>query len=347
MAGMVAHLDIADFLKQSLGYLTLDVRSEAEFQYAHIPHAVNLPLFNNEERKIVGTLYKQQSKNEAVLAGLEIAGKKMADLVRAVQPLVKDNKIYLHCWRGGMRSSSMAWLLNLFGYQVYVLKGGYKAYRQTVLDTLAFNFRFVVLGGRTGSGKTLILQELMQAGEQVADLEALACHKGSAFGALGHVAQPTTEHFENLLWLQLQKFDTQKIVWLEDESRTIGKIYLDQKFWNNLRSAPLFVVELPVEIRIKKLSEEYGKFDKEELKKSFGKIISRLGNEQWKNAVTALENNDMKQAAKIALYYYDKAYDKGLGRKQTNQIFYFAFEENDYTSIAQVLLKAANQKYGH
>lgn len=344
---MVVQLEVADFLQQSLDHLTLDVRSESEFQYAHIPQALNLPLFNNEERKIVGTIYKQQSRNEAVLAGLEIAGKKMADLVRFVQPLIKENKVYIHCWRGGMRSGSMAWLLNLFGYQVYVLKGGYKAYRQHVLETLATNFRFVVLGGRTGSGKTLILLELAKIGEQVADLESLACHKGSAFGALGRDEQPSTEQFENLLAQQLQKFDTKKMVWLEDESRTIGKIYLNQHFWANLRNAPLFVVELPVEIRIKKLSAEYGAFDKEQLKKSFGKIISRLGNEQWKNAIAALENSQIEQAAKIALHYYDKAYDKGLSRKQTNQICYFSFDQNDYLSIASELLKAANKKYGY
>lgn len=344
---MIQQLSIEDFLAQSKEHLTLDVRSEGEFNYGRIPHATNLPLFNNEERKIVGTAYKQQGKNEAVLLGLDIVGKKMADFIRIVQPLIKDNKVFVHCWRGGMRSGSMAWLLNLFGYEVFVLRGGYKSYRHFVLALLAKKFPYIVLGGRTGSGKTIVLNELKKSGEQVIDLEALANHKGSAFGALGQLQQPSTEHFENLMAEELKGFDENKRVWLEDESRTIGKVFLDINFWNHLRLSPLFVIELPVEVRLKKLVDEYGNFSVEELKTSFGNIVRRLGNEQWKNAIAALEEKNIGLAAKIALHYYDKAYDKGIAMKETKEIFRFAFDADRMNVIAQTLINEANKKYGN
>src|ERR1043165_5764079 len=316
---MITQLGLDEFLIQSDGHLILDVRSEGEFKHGHILQATNLPLFNNEERKEVGTLYKQKGRNDAILLGLDIVGKKMGDFVRFAQPKMKDNKVFVHCWRGGMRSGSMAWLLNLFGYEVLVLKGGYKAYRHHALEVVARKFHYIVLGGRTGSGKTEVLKALKAAGEQVVDLEALANHKGSAFGALGQEAQPSTEHFENMLAEELKKFDPAKRVWLEDESKTIGKVFLDLNFWNHLRLSPVFVIELPLEVRLKKLTEEYGRFSTEELKASFDNIVRRLGNEQWKNAVAALEEKNLGLAAEIALYYYDKAYDKGLTMKETKE----------------------------
>ena len=344
---MIQQLSIEEFLVQSKEHLTIDVRSEGEFEYGHILHATNLPLFNNEERKVIGTVYKQQGKNEAILLGLDIVGPKMSAFIKFAQPLVKENKIFVHCWRGGMRSGSMAWLFNQLGYDVYVLKGGYKAYRHQVLDILGSRIRYIVLGGRTGSGKTLILHELKKLGEQVIDLEALANHKGSAFGALGQAAQPSTEHFENMLAEELKMFDAQKRVWLEDESKTIGKVFLDLNFWNHLRLSPLFIIEIPVEMRVKKLAAEYGSFGVDELKTSFGNIVRRLGNEQWKSAVAAVEEKNMELAAQIALHYYDKAYDKGIAMKETEEIFRLAFANADEKAIARALINEANKTYGN
>jgi tRNA 2-selenouridine synthase len=271
----------------------------------------------------------------------------MADFIRFVQPLIKENKVFVHCWRGGMRSGSMAWLLNLFGYEVFVLRDGYKSYRHHVLALLAKKFQYIVIGGRTGSGKTVVLNKLKRLGEQIIDLETLANHKGSAFGALGQLAQPSTEHFENLVAEELKAFDENKRVWIEDESRTIGKVFLDINFWNHKCISRLFVIELPSEIRLKKLVEEYGCFSKEELKTSFDHIVRRLGNEQWKNAIAALEQSDLEAAAKIALHYYDKAYDKGIALKETKDIFRFAFETDDINTVAKTLINEANKKYGN
>jgi tRNA 2-selenouridine synthase len=344
---MIQQLSIADFLKQSKGYLTLDVRSEGEFNYGRIPHATSLPLFNNEERKQIGTTYKQKNKNEAILEGLDIVGRKMGDFIRFVQPKIKDNKVFVHCWRGGMRSGSMAWLLNFFGYEVFVLKDGYKSYRRYALDLLAKKFPYIILGGRTGSGKTLVLQELKRLGEQVIDLEDLACHKGSAFGSLGQKAQPSTEQFENLVAEELKTFDENKRVWLEDESRTIGKVFLDINLWNHKAMAPHFVIELPEEVRLKKLAAVYGRYSIEELKTAFDNIERRLGNEQWKNAIAALGEKNIDLATQIALHYYDKAYDKGLGMKETKDVFRIAFETDDVNAIAKTLITEAEKKYGN
>ncbi len=338
---MIHQLSLGDFLSQSRLHLTLDVRSEGEYNHGHILHATNLPLFTNEERKIVGTIYKQQSKNEAILSGLDIVGKKMADFVRFVQPLIKDNKVFVHCWRGGMRSGSMAWLLNLFGYEVFVLTGGYKAYRRYVLETFLAKFRFIVIGGHTGSGKTKMLQHLKEQGEQVIDLEGLANHKGSAFGALGQLPQPSTEYFENRMAEELRTYNPDKVIWLEDESRTIGKVFLDINFWNQLRLSPLYVLEVAIEVRIKNLMAEYGSFTAEELKTSFSNITKRLGNEQWKTAVAALEENDIETAAKIALRYYDKAYDKGIAMKETKEIIRIAVIEDNLSAATKTIIESA------
>ena len=341
---MIRQLSINEFLQQSASHLVLDVRSEGEYGHGHILHATNLPLFNNEERKIIGTAYKQKGKNEAILLGLDYVGKKMSEFVRFVQPKVNDNKVFVHCWRGGMRSGSMAWLLNLFGYEVYVLTGGYKAYRHHVLEQIGQKFKLIVIGGKTGSGKTDVLLKLKAMGEQVIDLEALANHKGSAFGALGLPPQPSTEHFENLLADVIKHFDLSRRVWIEDESKTVGRVFIDLNLWNNMRTSPVFIIDLPLEIRLQRLVRDYGEQAIAGLEEAITNIKRRLGNEQWKNAIDAVQAKDFAGAAKITLYYYDKAYDKGLGMKETKEIFRFVFDTDDVEHMARTLVAAAEKK---
>ncbi len=340
---MITTLSASDFIEQSKQHLTLDVRSEGEYNYGHIPYAVNLPLFNNEERKIIGTAYKQQSREEAMLLGLDIVGKKMSGFVQHIKPLAKDNKVFVHCWRGGMRSGSMAWLFDLFWYEVYTLKGGYKAYRHVVLEALAQSNNYIVLGGKTGSGKTAVLHRLREMGEQVIDLEALANHKGSAFGMLGQAPQPSTEHFENLLHLQLSKFDLDKRIWLEDESKKIGTVVLNDNLWQHLKAAPLYLVELPQEVRVKRLVEEYAANQKEGLKQSLTNIKKRLGGLEWKEAMEALEENNFAKTAGITLNYYDKTYDYSITQRESESVRRFAFEKDDVDEIAQQLIERANK----
>jgi tRNA 2-selenouridine synthase len=220
----IQKINITEFLTLAKAYIVLDVRSPSEYAHAHIPNAKNIPLFNDEERKIVGTAYKQESKQIAIKLGLDFFGKKMREMVEEVEQLAASrvqlaksalqteadcqlptaNCILLHCWRGGMRSAGVAWLLDLYGFKVYTLVGGYKAYRNWVLQQFEKEYHFKIIGGYTGSGKTLLLDALAKENNATIDLEGLANHKGSALGGIGQAAQPSQEMFENLLAEQLE-----------------------------------------------------------------------------------------------------------------------------------------------
>jgi tRNA 2-selenouridine synthase len=298
----------------------IDVRSPKEFSQGHIPGAYNLPLFSNEERALVGTCYKQKGKEPAIKIGLEIVGPKMASFIEDAQKISPNKQILVHCWRGGMRSSSMAWLLELTGFDVSILKGGYKAYRNFALAIFNEDYKLKILGGKTGSGKTQLLHQMNKLGIQIIDLEAIAHHKGSAFGKIGHDAQPTSEQFENNLAMALQTLNAKKEIWLEDESKGIGKCFIPMNFWQKMRLAPLFVVSINDEKRIENLLKDYGNANKEELAEPIKNLEKRLGNEKMKEALKNLEEGDLKAVTKIMLYYYDKTYDYALTQKETKNI---------------------------
>jgi tRNA 2-selenouridine synthase len=337
-------LDIADFLRMSDGHLAIDVRSPAEYKKGHIPHVVNMPLFNDEERAIVGTLYKQTGRNEAIERGLEIVGPKMAEFVRYVKPLAIDNKIFVHCWRGGLRSGSVAWLFDTMGYEVYTLAGGYKSYRNLVIEKLSQKAPYIIIGGRTGSGKTEMLHKLRERGEQILDFERIANHKGSAFGALGEPAQPTTEQFENDLYVEFAKLDITKPIWLEDESKNIGCCYITNGMWANMRTSPMVVIDLPIEVRVKRLVSDYGENFISGLEDSIRKIEKRLGNEAMKEALQKLQEMDLAGVARIVLRYYDKAYDHSIIAKERELITRISFETDDMKLITERLCAYMREK---
>lgn len=336
----VVTLSVQDFLKQSTDGVVLDVRSPAEYEQGHIPSAVNFPLFTDGERKVVGTLYKQQGKSIAIDKGLELVGPKLAGFVRDARAFEKP--LFVHCWRGGMRSGCMAWLLSTSGLPVYVLKGGYKAFRNVVYQHLAHPFTFIVLGGRTGSGKTDVLRMLSQKGAQVIDLEQLANHKGSAFGSIMQAPQPTTEHFANLLYGAISKLDNSRPIWIEDESRMIGTVNIDGQFYSTLRHSPLVVMEVSIEQRLHRLVDEYGRADVSELLQAFERIRKKLGGQHLNAAVSALLAGDLHTAAEVALRYYDKAYDYGLTTKETPAIYPFKPYASDVSGIADELIQWAH-----
>jgi tRNA 2-selenouridine synthase len=336
---MSKSLDAADFLSLSQGHLVIDVRSPKEFNKGHIPHAVSLPLFSDEERARVGTLYTQTGRYQAIEAGLEIVGPKMADFVRFVRPLVRDNKIFVHCWRGGMRSGSMAWLFDTMGYEVYTLRSGYKAYRHMVLEGLARPAHYIIIGGRTGSGKTDILHHLRDRGEQILDFEGLAHHKGSSFGALGESPQPSTEQFENTLYLKQSKLDLSRTIWLEDESKNIGRCSLTNELWAHMCQSPLIVLDIPLEVRVRRLVQDYGAMPPQGLEGAIRRIERRLGNEAMKDALRHLAELNLSEVARITLRYYDKAYDHSLAVKQTKDITFMSFDADDISLIAEKLIE--------
>lgn len=305
-----------EFIAQRCDGLILDVRTTGEYEAGHIPGAINFPLFTNEERAVVGTLYVRQGKDAAVERGLEFVGPKMAGFVREARELAAGRTLYIHCWRGGMRSGSVAWLLQTAGLKVRLLKGGYKAYRRSFLQMLErHSWRLVVLGGSTGCGKTRILESLKSRGEQVLDLEGLAHHKGSAFGALGEEPQPTTEQFINDLHTVFRDFDPQRVVWCEGESESIGKVFVPKELFVKMLAAPLILIEMSTELRTNHILREYGDFPAEQLIDSFRRIERRLGGGAAKEAIEAVDSGDLHRAVTIALQYYDKTYNKAFGKR--------------------------------
>lgn len=300
-------------------HVLLDVRAPGEFATGKLPTAQSLPLFSDEERAKVGTLYKQESPDAALLEGLDIAGGKMRQLVELARQLAPDNRVLVHCWRGGQRSGSVAWLLERAGMDVVKLAGGYKAARQYIRRYLAEDrHQLRVLSGPTGSGKTPVLLAMRTQGAKVIDLEGLANHKGSAFGAIGELPQPSSEEFENQLFEAIRSIPEGSVVWLEDESRLIGHVCLSDEFYSRLIAAPVVVLEQPLDWRVDRLVDLYGAYPKEDLGQSFERIRKRLGGQHLKAALEALEANDYATAARIALVYYDKAYQHyGQRRKGT------------------------------
>ena len=296
-------------------------------------------MFTNEERILIGTLYKKEGKQPAVLKGLEVVGPKLHEYVNDAIKLNKSGTFLVHCWRGGMRSSSMAWFLETYGFKCFTLKGGYKNYRKRVLDSFQEEKNIVILGGKTGTGKTLILHELEKQNQQIIDLEKLAHHKGSSFGSLGEEEQPSQEQFENNLSFQLSKIDSQKKCWIENESRMIGKTILPSGLWEQMKKASVISIGLPIEERVNYLVEEYGKFSKEELAEATERIGKKLGGQHVKRAIDCIGAGDYKTAFEICLVYYDKTYNYGEEKRGEDKIVHCDFEKLDAEEIAKAIKK--------
>ena len=291
----------------------VDVRSPAEFTTGHIPGAVNIPLFSNEERAIVGTAYAKSGNQRAVEIGLEIVGPKLSSYVKQARALGKPLIIY--CWRGGMRSASMCWLFQTAGMDVRTIPRGYKGYRAWGLNLIAKPWKLRVVCGRTGSGKTHYLHDLAARGEQVLDLEGLAHHKGSSFGAIGLPPQPTTEHFMNLVAEQLQKFTLDKTVWVEDESRNVGSVSVPEVLFNAMQRAPIEMLDVPRTLRVQNLVADYGQASHADLIAAFERLRRKLGGERCNQAIEAISAGDLAAAAELALDYYDQTYDYCLTKR--------------------------------
>jgi tRNA 2-selenouridine synthase len=241
----------------------IDARSPAEYAEDHLPGAVNWPVLDDDERRVVGTEYKQISAFDARKRGAAMVARRIAEHLEAhAQDKPQNWHPLVYCWRGGQRSGTLAWFLGQVGFRVNVLQGGYKAFRAEVLAHLASlpqQLHFVVVCGRTGSGKTRLLQALRDAGGQVLDLEALACHRGSVLGGLPAQAQPTQKGFDMALWRQLATLDPARPVFVESESRRIGQLHLPEALIERMRSdGRCVMVNMPDAARVELLLEEYG-----------------------------------------------------------------------------------------
>jgi tRNA 2-selenouridine synthase len=336
-------LNISAFLDLAVSVPVVDVRSPSEFSIGHIPGAFNIPLFDDKERESVGIKYKKKGRREAILKGLQLTGPKMYLKLEEALKLAKENRLLVHCWRGGMRSEAMAWLFSLGDIDTKILDGGYKSYRHYVLEKLSEKRKYIILGGLTGSGKTEMLKTLKNTGYQVIDLEGIACHKGSAFGSLGQPDQPTSEHFANLLFHEIEKTDKNKFVWFEDESKNIGTVFMPDEFYLRLQESPVIAIIMTVQTRMPRLIKEYSAYPKEELISSIKKISKRLGGDNTKVAIAELEANSLTRAIEITLNYYDKTYMYGLKRKDKDIIHYIYTETDDTKANVSEILKVAKK----
>lgn len=346
----ISKINIQEFLKLRGQHLVFDVRSPGEYTHAHIPGAHSLPLFTDEERKVVGTAYKQESREQAIKIGLDYFGVKMRKMVEEVEGLLhgrNDRTVLVHCWRGGMRSAGVAWLLDLYGFKVYTLVGGYKAYRQWARERFEQSYPFRIIGGYTGSGKTQVLHELKNIGQHTIDLEALAKHRGSAFGAIEGEPCPTQEMFENLLAeeLNIHLVSGDSVIWLEDESQRIGTINIPHPLWVTMRNAPVCFLEVPFEERLKHITEEYGVQPKEKLAGAVQRIQKRLGPLETKMTLQYLEEGNITEAFRILLKYYDKQYKKALEKREEPavEILHISCDRVDAAGNAQRIIACRKQ----
>jgi tRNA 2-selenouridine synthase len=294
----------------------LDVRSPGEYNHGHIPGAESFPLFSNEERAQVGTCYKQRGRESAIELGLELVGPKLAGFVRQANEMSPDRVVRVHCWRGGMRSGSMAWLLETAGLSVTTLVGGYKGFRRWVRQTLAIPKPIITLGGMTGTGKTTVLQALAEQGEQVLDLEAIAHHRGSSYGSLGLPPQPSTEQFENLIAMQWTHLSPDRPVWIEAESRGIGSCRIPAELFEPMAHAPILQLECSRSERIQNLLRDYGEARPDELIAATERLRKRLGGDRTQRAIAQIQEGRLATAIDIVLDYYDRTYCYGLSRRE-------------------------------
>ncbi len=334
-------LEVDDFLNKSKNELIIDVRAPIEFFKGHIPNAINIPLFEDSERAEIGTLYKQQGKDIAINRGMEIVSPKMTSFVENVKTLSKNKKVFVYCFRGGMRSNSFAWLMNTSGMEAVIMKGGHKAFRNYALKYFTRERKIVLLGGKTGSGKTDVLKKLNELSYQTIDLEKIAHHKGSAFGTINEQKQNPQQVFEHELFHQLSQLNTNEFLILEDESQSIGFNKIPFGLWQQMKQATIIKLEIPFELRVQKLVDDYTTVDIEALKSCVVKIAQQLGLLNTKLCLQYLDEGNLHDVARLSLLYYDKAYEFSYKNKK-QPIIYLNSDTIDATINAQKIKQILN-----
>jgi len=332
---MMRTVELQEFL--SSGLPMLDVRSPGEYMDGHVINAFNLPLLDNTNRELIGICYKHKGQEAAIKLGYELVNPIKETFIQELENVSDHKNISLYCARGGLRSHKMAEFLSAAGYDVLILKGGYKTYRNHILQTIRKFRNIMILSGHTGSGKTEVLGELSKLGCQVLDLEALANHKGSVFGALGNKPQPSSGHFHNLIYQSLKSFSPESPLWVENESVTIGKVYQPKELWENMLLANGYEIVLPLSERVKFTLENYGNFDIESLVHCIQALSKRLGDESCRQLCELTEQNKLEPVVERLFKYYDKAYENGREKRNCQKFVKISFDAFDAKKIAAFL----------
>ncbi len=322
--------------------LYIDVRSQQEFNESTIPGAVNIPLFSNEERAIIGTIYKQESPEKARDVGVTMASAKIPAIVSQVKQIAQHGQVVVFCWRGGMRSKTVATLADLMNIPIIRLTGGYRAFRQHVIGCFDRMLPsdlspLVVLHGMTGVGKTMILHELLKRGEPVLDLEHLAQHRGSAFGGIG-LNPANQRQFDAQLFQQLQEVTKAPYLFIEAESRRIGKVYMPEFLFEAKRKGTNIAITASIELRVKRTLAQYKVVDEDlwyqECEVAVSRIEKRFSPDMRKQAREYLVQRQYDPLIEIMMtHYYDPLYRHAMDN----------YEQDFVTVEAVTIAKAADQ----
>ena len=332
-------LDIQTFTNLSKDCAVYDVRTPAEYEHAHIPGAKNLPIFSNDERALIGTLYKKSSREKAILKGFELFGPKMKSIIERLISYghKPGDTVLFHCWRGGMRSEAMAWIAQFYGFESHILEGGYKAFRNNLLQRFNTTLSPIIIGGFTGSGKTQILHALQNMGEYIIDIEAIAHHRGSSFGAIGNMPQGSQEDFENKLALAYPEMQIKRL-FIEDESRKIGRNILPIQLYETIQSSPVVFIDIPQEKRLMWLAEQYQDKDRESIREAIVRLSKRLGGANTKAALEELDNGNLNKCFAYPLAYYDDTYNYGISRRNPDLVYRIPLPDIQHESNAEIIL---------
>jgi len=310
------------------GVQFIDVRAPIEFAEGHIPGAANIPLFADDERAEIGTIYKQVGKNQALQLGEKIARPKVDGILSQIKSYLPA-KLVIYCWRGGKRSTEVCRLVNESGTTAKRIQGGYKEYRRQIRSFIERPRKLLMLGGKTGSGKTDLLLAIKKQGLQVIDLEGIAHHKGSVFGHINEEAQPTTEQFENDFFEELRLTNPNELLLLENESYVIGSVHLPPPLLTQMRAAPLLIVDIPLQARIDRLVREYTSTDRQQLIAACQRIAQKLTRPKLEKVIAFIEKDDFASACEILLGYYDHYYNRGLDKRKNQEIYYLSLNGFD------------------
>ncbi len=320
--------------------IIVDVRSEDEYADSHIYGAINIPILSNSSRKEVGIIYKEFGRTEAIKKGLDLTSPSLSLILNEFMDMPHDKNIVLYCARGGLRSRSIYNVLKTFRDNVFIIEGGYKAYRNYILSEfkhIVEKKEFYVLQGNTGVGKTIILREYKESGGSVLDLEGIARNAGSVFGSIPFdKEQPTQKQFENDLFFHLT--NTSKVVFTESENRRIGRIILPEEVYNAIVHSKHVLVKTNIKNRVNNIKKDYLKYlnaDDHSFKEAIARLKKMIGNEKVNELSVELDKGNIDYVIEqLMTSYYDVLYKKYVSEKYD---YYTEIEYNDIDEVIQVL----------